>query len=340
MGEIEGLEELEGIEVEAAGEEPAPSPFIEGTKIQYAWDATSLGMLKRCPQLYEYIMIQGWQPKEDNVHLYFGIEYHQALQDYDILKSEGQSHEDALRSVVHELMIRIDNWESDHKLKNRRTLIRSVIWYLEHYKNDAAKTILLSDGTPAVELSFKFELDYGPTVLFGEDEDTGEDKVVDQPYLLCGHLDRVVEFNGQRFVMDRKTTSITPGQYYFDQFSPENQMSLYTLAGGIVLDTPIRGVIVDAVQIAEGYTFPQRGFTYRTPDQLDEWMTDLAYWLNLAEYYAENNHWPKNDTACDKYGGCKFREICSKSPQVREKFLKSNFVQLPVEARWNPLKPR
>ena len=44
-----------------------------------------------------------------------------------------------------------------------------------------------------------------------------------------------------------------------------------------------------------------------------------------------------NDTACDKYGGCKFRDICSKSPNVREKFIKADFKEQPI---WNPLRTR
>ena len=37
------------------------SPFLPATHIQYAWDSTSLGYLKTCPRLYQYIMIEGWQ---------------------------------------------------------------------------------------------------------------------------------------------------------------------------------------------------------------------------------------------------------------------------------------
>src|SRR5882762_9733102 len=80
------------------------SPFLVGTKVQYAWDSTSLGYLKRCPRLYYYQMIQGWQPKEDNVHLRFGIEYHEALHRYEVLRSESlegnQDHNDALHGTV------------------------------------------------------------------------------------------------------------------------------------------------------------------------------------------------------------------------------------------------
>ena len=51
-------------------------------------------------------------------------------------------------------------------------------------------------------------------------------------------------------------------------------------------------------------------------------------------------YWPMNDTACDKFGGCRFRGICSKSPSVRERFLSTDYVKLPKEDRWNPLRSR
>ena len=158
--------------------------------------------------------------------------------------------------------------------------------------------------------------------------------------MLSGHLDRVVVFNDEHFVMDRKTTTKTLTDYYFAQFEPDNQMTLYSLAAKVILEAPIKGVIIDAAQVmAESSRFV-RNFTYRTDTQLDEWIKDLETWLSFAEYYAEQNYWPQNDTACDKYGGCRFRSVCSKAPQVRDQFLSAKFVQLPKEERWNPLKPR
>ena len=62
-------------------------------------------------------------------------------------------------------------------------------------------------------------------------------------------MDRVVSFNDQLFVMDHKTTITTPSQYYFNQYEPHNQMTLYTIAGQVVLNAPIKGVIVRAAQI-------------------------------------------------------------------------------------------
>lgn len=331
--------------------EEAQSPFLSGTKIQYAWDSTSLGHLKVCPRLYQYIMIEGWSSNEESVHLRFGQEYHHALQDYDISRASGIKHNDAVHDTVRELLIRTKDFDPDHKVKTRNSLVRTVIWYLDQFKNEQTHTHILADGKPAVELSFRFELDWGPASTkvegWSQIDDTPIVKGYSQPYILSGHLDRVVSFNDDLFVMDRKTTSSAPGNWFYSQFTPDNQMSLYTFAGQIIMGTPVKGVIIDAAQILEDESRFGRGFTYRTPAQTQEWVKDLRYWLALAEQYAINNYWPMNDKSCGHYRsekddriGCPFREICGKDPSVRETFLKTQFTKLEEKDRWNPLKPR
>lgn len=318
-------------------ENAAPSKYLPGTKIQYAWDATSLSALKTCPRLYQYTIIEGWKTPDESVHLRFGIEYHQALQEYDIVLTSGLSPAEALFDTIRSLAIRTADWRPDHKYKNRNNLFRTVIWYLDNFRNDPAQTYIDSNGKPLVEASFRFSLDFGPSLH--EDWDDPDLKTgPGQPYLLCGHLDRIVTYAGDLYVMDRKTTTMSLGSYYFNQFSPNNQMSLYSLAAKLILNSPVRGVIIDAAEIKIDFSrFGRHGPIHHTPDQLTEWLDDTKIWLSLAEQYAIAGHWPMNDTACDKFGGCRFREICSKSPGVREKFLESNFVKGEI---WNPLIPR
>lgn len=316
------------------------SPFLPGTAIQYAWDSTSLGYLKTCPRLYQYIMIEGWGSREESVHLRFGIEYHKTIEDYDKAKAGGAKHTPAMNHAIGECLKRIWDWDPDTdtpagRYKNHGTLLSLLVDYFDTFIQDSAVTYIKKDGTAAVELSFRFELDFGPQSQYQIDNGTA------QPYLLSGHLDRVVNFSGDLFVMDHKTSKTTIGDYFFDQFHPNNQMTLYSLAGKVVVDSPVRGVIIDAAQILlEKPNAFKRGMTYRTKEQLDEWLADLEYWLRQSEAYATANYWPMNDTACDKFGGCRFREVCSKSPQVRKIYLKSNFDKLEPSERWNPLKER
>ena len=326
----------------------AQSQFLPNTKIQYAWDSTTLGALKTCARLYQYLYIDGWGHAEESIHLRFGTEYHTALQDYDKARATNTSHDNALHDVVRELLIRTADFHPDPdikagKYKSRAALVRAVIDYLDEHRDDPAKTYIMQDGKPAVELSFRFELDWGPSCasrIEGAVVVEGVEEPPTIPYLLCGHLDRVVEFSGSLFVMDHKTTTSTPGSYWFDQWSPSNQMTLYSLAAQVIIGSPVKGVIINAAQLMVDSSRFVRGFTYRTPDQLGEWLEDLHQWLALAEGYATAGYWPMNDTACDKFGGCRFRDVCSKSPQVREQFLKSDFEKLPPDKLWNPLRSR
>lgn len=339
----------------------APSPFLPGTKIQFAWDSTSLGWFKECPRLYQYYMVEGWSPRGERVHLKYGQLYHSGLELYDKLRCQNLSHDEALVQVV---KTALENtweytedetgeretgkpWESDHNTKTRETLIRSLIWYLEQFgAEDPAETVVLANGKPAVELSFKMEMDFGPTAYNSIDGISFEPGALNyadgakvpnrQPYVLCGHLDRVVSFAGGTYVMDRKTTGSALGSNYFDQYDPDNQMSLYSMAAQVIYSTPVKGVIIDAAQIMVGFTRYGRGFTYRTPAQTQEWLDDVKHWLRLAEQYATEGHWPMNDKSCHKYGGCTFRKICSKSPEVRQRFLENDFDK----RQWNPLEPR
>lgn len=334
------------------------SPFLPGTKVQFAWDSTSLGWLKTCPRLYQYSMIEGWRSRGQSVHLDFGQFYHHALELYDRHRATGVDHNEALYEAVKYCLevtwIYIPIGSSPgmdalgippntegkpldwgHNLKTRETLVRSVIWYLEEFgENDAAKTVILANGKPAVELSFRLEMDWGPKTSF--DRDNEDIKFSSRPYILSGHLDRVVEFSDGIYVMDRKTSSTTIGSYYFDGYNPDNQMSLYTFASKVIYQTPVRGVIIDAAQIAVGFTRFSRGFTFRTEAQTEEWLENTRHWLNLAETYAGLNFWPMNDKSCHQYGGCAFRKVCSKSPEVRQKFLESDFTK----RHWNPLEVR
>lgn len=313
------------------------SCFLPGTRTQTAWDSTSLTAFKSCPRYYQYTILEGWQPKDESVHLRFGQELHLALQNYEESRAADIPHDEAVFDVVKALMERTFDFRPDPetkvgRYKSREALIRTTIWYLEQYREDTAKTLRLEDGEAAVELSFSFELDWGP--------ESSKEVLTVIPYILCGHLDRVVEFNGETYVMDHKTTTSTPGDYYFAQYEPNNQMSLYTLASQVIFQTAIKGVIIDVIQLLAEESRFTRAPTFRTPDQTQEWMEDLRRWLAKAEACAVEGHWPQNDTACSMYGGCRFRGVCSKSPQARQAFLEADFNQLPEEERWNPLRPR
>lgn len=304
------------------------SPDIPG--LQLAWDSTSMGALKECPYKYYLSVVLGFTPRAQSVHLTFGLWYHAALERYDHKRAEGLDHQESLRFAVAWLMeVSWERslgrpWLSDHPAKNRFTLVRSVVWYLDQFQDDNLKTVLLASGKPAVELSFRLELDHSSSTL-------------GTPFVLCGHLDKLVEMEGPTepgfYISDKKTSSSTISQDFFSKFSPDNQMSTYAFAGKVVYSVPIRGIIIDAAQIAVSFTRFARGLVERPAAVLDEWYEDLGMWLGMAELYALRNRWPRNEKSCNAYGGCAFRGICSKSPSVRAQWLKVDYAK----RTWDPL---
>lgn len=315
--------------------EPAPSPFsaILPT-FQTSWDSTSLGWFKECPQLYKYQMIDRWSPRSKGVHLAFGGWYASGLEHYARARALGATHDAACISMVRTTLTASGTytdtgtflpWSPDATigtaaLKTRYTLIRALIWNVEERQTSPFSTYIRPNGHPAVELSFSFHA----FTLDGES------------ISLSGHLDEVVTADDQYWIRDDKTTGGALGQHYFRQFTPNNQMSLYSLAGKIILNLPIRGVLVKAAQIGVNFVRFQTAQVPRPVAVLDEWFEDTRAWITLAKRYAEQNHWPKNDKSCGNYGGCPFQSVCAVSPSHRLAWLEQDFIR----REWNPLETR
>ena len=296
------------------------SPYDENG-LQFAFDQSTLGAGDTCLRYYELRYLDGWQSKKLNVHLLFGGCYATALEHFHKYVATGKSHNEALRKVVREALIAtwIDGepWVSDHSAKTRENLIRTIVWYTEQFRDDPTKIVKLSNGKPAVELSFVFEIDNG--------------------YLFCGHMDRLVEYGDKLYVMDQKTTGRTLSPGYYKQFENDLQFSMYSFAGKAVYDMPVKGVIIDAAQIAVGFTRFERGFSFRSEMQLDEWYGDMLKLIEDIREAHRNDYFPMRRASCNNYGGCEFRDVCSRPPEVREQFLKGDFEQT---KRWNPLEKR
>lgn len=299
-------------------------------KLQLVVDSTSLGEFKLCPRRYQYGIIEGWRNKAPSVHLDFGTWLHGGVERYWRHKARGHGHDESTEQAVQWVLEATWNktlgrgWVSDHKVKNRLSLVRTLVWYLdEKAQNDSLETIILSGGQPAVELSF--------TVNLGVQTSTGEE------FKACGHLDRLALLNNEPYVVDIKSTSGALDGRFFDGFSPDNQMSFYSAMGQIVWDVPLRGVIIDGAQIGVTFSRFQRGLIPRTQSQLDEWLQDLEHWLEALDRAAQEDYWPMNDKSCTgPYGDCPFRPVCYRPPGARQQWLESDYRR----GRWDPAKAR
>lgn len=297
--------------------------------MQLAIDSTSLGLFKTCPFKYQLEIVEGWQARQESQHLTFGILLHQAREGYEHSKAKGRNHEECLDDALNYLLRATWNqelgrpsWISTDPYKNRLTLIQTAVWYLDDKaRDDPLETVLLENGKPAVELSFRF-----PSGV--QTRQHAEDIV------LCGHLDRIARLNDLYYIPDIKTSKNDVTKPSFaNGFSPDNQFSLYSIAGKVAFGFEVEGLMVDGVQVGVGFARFQRSLVPRTPAVLEEWLRDFAYYVEQMELCATRQWWPKNDKSCSMYGGCQFRETCSRSPASRQKWLEVEFRK----RVWDPL---
>lgn len=287
--------------------------------LQLFWDAHSLKLLLECPRKYQYQIIQGWVPSGDNLHLNWGIAYHEAMARADLARANGADFIDQMDAAI-QCAMSYPEFEGCTTYKNRFTLVRSVMWNLDHFREVPIRSLVF-DGKPAIELSFSF-----PTEIPTSTEET---------FGLCGYMDGAAETELGITVVERKTTKNTLQQHYYDSFSPNIQFSMYTMASRIIFPTPARGVTLEACQTGVNFSEFGRRIFMKTPAQVDEFYPELITWLRQADRYAQEGFWPKNEGACTF---CGFKGVCSKDPNVRDQFF--NDPAHFAKRKWNPLEPR
>ncbi|MDE2107256.1 MAG: PD-(D/E)XK nuclease family protein [Patescibacteria group bacterium] len=220
----------------------------------------------------------------------------------------------------------VEKWQWVHAdpAKNRQTLLRALVWYVEEQAEEGGvQPYKFPDGKPAVELSFQV-----PLPLTSPDG---------TPYILCGHIDSLTTFGEEVGIRERKTTKASISNYYFDRYSPDVQIDTYDLVGSVLFpDLLSRWVMLEATQTAEGFARFHRHFISSTEGRRDEFLRDTLYWITKAEADARSGYYPKNEASCYSHGGCPFREICTKDPASRERWLEAEFIK----KHWNPIAER
>jgi hypothetical protein len=140
--------------------------IIPGTTLQWCYDSTSLMALQGCLRKYNFKLLQGYQQSDLPPSLAWGRDFHTCKETYYKCIAYGLDHETAVLRTTKLAMLLGERLLSLDTSRTKETLVRAIVWYLEEYKDDPFKTALLSDGRPAVELSFMlpvFDIEVGPT---------------------------------------------------------------------------------------------------------------------------------------------------------------------------------
>lgn len=256
---------------------------------QLIWDKSSI-QEANCLRRYYYSKLKNLRRKDRGAN--FGIFAHNVFEHYDKFKhAEGRKV-----AVAETFKYALENGEAfvAPEYKKRFTLanlLRGVVWYDEQFENDPLKDVI-EENIPIVERRFEVQL---PTVV----------------ERLSGRIDKLVWYDGDIAILDRKfTESTVDSGYYMDQYSPDIQFYLYAWALR-QLGIEVKHYIIEAHQMmATGYRC--RRVPYTVPlDRLDDVVTNVLRVDEQIKRAFDEDYWPMNMTQCHIYGGCDYRVLCS-----------------------------
>lgn len=291
-----------------------------------------LSQFQTCPANYFLRIQQGWVPRRKSAALGFGGAAHEGLAAWYKTGELGKAL--AAIDAAWDNAMPIDDW---------RTKAKCVTVMIEYTKQYPAETFtpILGPSGPMIEVPFVLDTgmfldcpncghpaDKGDGVLIPGNTDTCAECGEPLEQIEYGGIfDGLVDFSGQTYVLEHKTTSMMGGGY-FDQFKPNNQVSGYIWGASCLSGRRVQGAIINAIGVYKvGKTKFERSITSRNVTDLDEWLKYVRYWCNRIKEAERTGVWAMNTQACTLYGKCSFHSVHILSHEAeRQKRLDMDYV--------------
>lgn len=289
-------------------------------------DNFALTMHQTCPAKFDLRMNEGWTSRRRSGALGFGSAIHEGIAVWHKTRDIAQ----ALLAIDTKWpdAMPVDDWRTKEKC------LTTMIEYSKHYPSETWKVIGMPDN-PVIEVPFT--LDFG-MYLPCEDhasEDGGPESptccICDKPREALeygGIYDMLIDFDGQIFVVDHKTTSMM-GSGYFNQFKPNNQMTGYIWAASQLSGRPVKGAMINAIGMYKvGKTKFERQITSRSDEEIAEWKMNVYTECCNIQSHKLNGIWPMRTGACTLYGLCEYHSVHSLGhARERTKRLETDYIR-------------
>ncbi|KKN15951.1 hypothetical protein LCGC14_0980840 [marine sediment metagenome] len=269
------------------------------------YDYTALDMFQQCHKKFYWRMIRHLTPKDVATALMFGRDIHEALRIY-----------------------------------YTKGLDKALAWFGETYKEKPFEKLRTIDnglkmlkGYAEVYMHEPFNIiatEVGFSVPFGD-------------IMYAGRLDALVEWGGDLYVLEHKTTAGLRGNY-FKQWSPHMQIEGYIYAAEQFTGRKCMGCVVNALEVwkdvqkttaktkrlADHYG---RSPESRSKEQLDEFCWEVRDTVDEIRMCTREMKWRKQKHTCFSYNyECPFKQLCMYGDDPRT--LKRDYV----EEVWTPYK--
>jgi len=236
------------------------------------YDASCISDYLSCPKLFYYRWIRELLPIEEAPPLVFGRVIHTALLSW---------------YTTHNLELALKCLEEIPKDigDDRRTKEHASVILTEYTKRYTSEPYTIKQS----EVEFAIDMSNGRTY--------------------SGRIDQIVEWNGQMYVKDHKTTSQL-GLSFYRSFRPSVQMDGYCYACRELCGS-CSGVIINGISVAAN---PKERFgrdiSSRTAQELDRFKEQFGKWCEQIEISVLKKDFFSNYTSCSHWGQCNYLELC------------------------------
>ena len=268
-------------------------------------DNFALTLHQTCPSKYNLRIRQHWTVRARSAALGFGGAMHYGL------------HEWYRTDDLQMALAAIENgWPKDLPVDDYRSLskaIETMELYVVEYPNENFKVVGMPDD-PMLEVSFTL--------------DTGLKTEGGEPIEYGGIFDGIIDYGPYVYVLEHKTTSVM-GATYFHQFKPNNQITGYVWAAGLLSNRKVGGAFINAIGIYKSQaTRFERKLVTRQPEDIDEWLRGVKATCDEIEMHQRTGVWPMRTVNCTMYGLCEYHRVHSLTgDNYRKKMLEQDFVK-------------
>lgn len=286
-------------------------------------DASMIATWKSCPELFNLIYLDDYKAKEENIHRHAGKAFAKGI---EVAREEffakGTESDLAMARGLEALIQAYGDFECPpDSAKSLERMAGAFEFYFDNYPLVTGENapIQFPSGKLGIEFSFAEPLPVSNPL-------TGD------PLIYCGRMDAILEYAGQPFVVDEKTTS-SLGPTWSRQWDLRAQFTGYAWGcrqNGI----STAGTIVRGVSILKTKYDTQQAIIYHPDWQIDRWLDETCSHAEAIVAAWKNQRFLHNlGDACASFGGCAFRQYCSTKPSDAGSWLETYFTR----RRWNPL---
>lgn len=262
-------------------------------------DNTMLGVLDRCPRLYQIQFPpgeKGRSPGGSSAALDYGDLMHQGLytwyrtQDKAVALATMEAHPFPEPEI------------GDDRFRTKERALQKLSQYMDYYEAKDRERWIIHENERSIEVE-------ADGIRYG------------------GRTDLVVEEHGKLWVVDHKTTSRFMG---WETYRRSPQFRGYAWALSHLYGRRVHGAIVNVIVTHKVPKPPEtqlkREYIMYEEWEIEEWLQGVQHRLKAVERMVEDDYFPPNLNNCvNKYGKCPALAACQAPEKDRQAIIEEDF---------------